>query len=313
METARREPIALRTIVEFIGYAGAAVALTAASNVLGQTASEGVRILFDLITAGVLLAAGWALGGRPEPYPRMQSVFWFVSVLAVADLVGTLLGDVIGGLDGRMVVFVAGLVTAAYSFGLWWMLRRSLQAIALILSGYVAIIALVVPDGGGFIFGPPDLSAVGFVTWLLGGGIFVTGWLGWLTPRRTTLVLGSILALFGPLLFLIGGERIVGEVLSLATAFALMAAGEWIVERSIVGLGIAGTLLVASTIVGNHVEGEGWAIAALAIGLLLLGAAILLARGMWGGPPALETEGSAGPPPPPPPPPPASPPPGAVE
>lgn len=304
MEAVRRDPIGLPTIVEFIGYAGAAVALTAASMVLGDAAGEGVRVAFDLITAGVLLAAGWAVGGRPEPYPRMQSVFWFVSVLAVADLAGTLLGE-IGGLEGRMVVFVAGLVTAAYSFGLWWMLRRSLQAIALILSGYVAIIALVVPEGGGFIFGSPDLSAAGFVTWLLGGGIFVMGWLGWLGPRRTTLVLGSILALFGPLLFLIGGERIVGEILSLATAFALMAAGERFVERSVVGLGIAGTLIVASTIVSNHVEGEGWAIAVVVIGLLLLGAAILLARGRWGGPPAVETEGSVGAPPPPP----ASPPP----
>ncbi|HUG89144.1 MAG TPA: hypothetical protein VMP42_10330 [Actinomycetota bacterium] len=284
MEPARREPVGLQTVVEFVGYAGAAVALAAASTALGGSTNEGVRIIFDLITAGVLLAAGLAIAGRPEPYPRMQSVFWFVSVLAVADLAGTLFGDVIGGLEGRMVVFVAGTVTAAYSFGLWWMLRRSLQAIALILSGYVAIIALVVPDGVGFIFGPPDLSAVGFVTWLLGGGIFVMGWLGWLMPRRTTLVLGSILALFGPLLFLIGGERVVGEILSLVTAFALMAAGEWIVERSVVGLGIAGTLIVSSTIVGNHVEDTGWAIVAVVIGLLLLGVAILLARGTPGGP-----------------------------
>ena len=284
MEPARREPVGLQTVVEFVGYAGAAVALAAASTALGGSTNVGVRVIFDLITAGVLLAAGLAIAGRPEPYPRMQSVFWFVSVLAVADLAGTLFGDVIGGLEGRMVVFVAGTVTAAYSFGLWWMLRRSLQAIALILSGYVAIIALVVPDGVGFIFGPPDLSAVGFVTWLLGGGIFVMGWLGWLMPRRTTLVVGSILALFGPLLFLIGGERIVGEILSLVTAFALMAAGEWIVERSVVGLGIAGTLIVSSTIVGNHVEDTGWAIVAVVIGLLLLGVAILLARGTPGEP-----------------------------
>jgi hypothetical protein len=302
MEPARREPVGLPTIVEFIGYAGAAVALTAASTVLGQTAGEGVRVVFDLLTAAVLLGAGWAIGGRPEPYPRMQSVFWFVSVLAVADLAGTLFGDVIGGLDVRMVVFVAGLISAAYSFGLWWMLRRSLQAIALILSGYVAVIALVVPDGGGFIFGPPDLSAAGFVTWLVGGGVFAMGWLGWLTPRRTMLVLGSILALFGPLLFLIGGERIVGEVLSLATAFALMAAGERIGERSVEGLGIAGTLIVASTIVGNHVDDEGWAIAVLVVGFLLLGAAIVLARGMLGGPPALGAgEGPPALPPAPPP------------
>ena len=110
-------------------------------------------------------------------------------------------------------------------------------------------------------------------------------------------MVGSILALFGPLLFLIGGERIVGEILSLATAFALMAAGESIVERSVVGLGIAGTLIVSSTIVGNHVEDTGWAIVAVVIGLLLLGAAILLARGMPGGPLALHpAEGSAEPP-----------------
>jgi len=69
-----------------------------------------------------------------------------------------------------------------------------------------------------------------------------------------------------------------------------------------VGLGIAGTLIVSSTIVGNHVDDEGWAIAVLVVGLLLLGAAIVLARGMLGGPPALET-GEVPPAPPPAPPP----------
>lgn len=303
MEPTRREPFRMHTLIEFLGYAGAAVALTAASTVLGETVGEGARIAFDLITAAVLFAAGWAIGGRAEPYPRMQSVFWFVSVFAVADLAGALFGDVIGGLEGKTVAFVTGLVAAAYSFALWWMLRRSLQVLALIVSGYVAIIALVFPDPGGFFFflGPPDLTTVGFVTWLLGGGVVAMGWLGWLTPRRTTLALGSIAALVGPLFFLVGGERIVGEVLSLATAFALMAVGEWIGERSVVGLGIAGTLVVSSTIVGNHVQDEGWAIVALVVGLLLLGVAILLARGVLGRPPALEAREVPGEPPPPPP------------
>lgn len=289
MEPVRREPIALGTVVEFVGYAGAAVALTAALTVLGETVSEGVRIVFDLVTGAVLLGAGWAIAGRPEPNPRMQSVFWFVSVFAVVDLAGALFGEVIGGLDERMVVFVSGLIAAAYSFSLWWMLRRTLQALALIVSAWVAIVALVAPGPGTFIFGPPDLSAVGFVTWLIGAAVIVLGWLGWLAPRRTTLVVGSILALLGPLLFLIGGERIVGELLALATAFALMAAGEWLGERGVTGLGIAGTLIVASTIVANHVEGEGWAVGALILGLLLLGGAILFARGV-GGPPALESD-----------------------
>lgn len=298
MQLARRDPISLGTVIEFVGYVGAAVALTAASTVLGQEAGEGVRIVFDLITAGVLLAVGWAVGGRPEPYPRMQSVFWFVSVFAFVDLAGVVFGDVVDGLDERMTVFVVALLSALYAFALWWFLRRSLQALALLLTGYVAIVSLVVPDTvGAFIFGPPDLSTVGFVTWLLGAGLIVLGWLGWMTPRRTTMAVGSIFALFGPLLFLIGGERIVGELLALATAFALMAVGAWLGELSVTGLGIAGTLIVSSTIVANHVSDEGPAIAVLVLGLLLLGAAILVARGIVGGPPALERgEPPAGPP-----------------
>ncbi|HEX6263597.1 MAG TPA: hypothetical protein VF097_12195 [Actinomycetota bacterium] len=298
----RREPISLGTVIEFVGYAGAAVALSAASTALGQEAGEGVRIAFDLITAVVLLAAGWAIAGRPEPYPRMQSVFWFVAVFSVVDLAGVLFGEVIEGLDERMVVFLTALVAALSSLVLWWVLRRSLQVLALILTGYIAIISLVFPDPGDFILGPPDLSAVGFVTWLLGGGVIFLGWLGWLGPRRTALAVGSILALIGPFFFLIGGEEIVGEILALATAFALMVLGSWVEDRGVAGLGIAGTLIVASTIVANHVEDQGPAIAVLVVGLLLLGAAILVARGSIGGPSALE-EGEAPPPPPPAPPP----------
>jgi hypothetical protein len=269
--------VSRETVGEIVGYIGAAVGLTAASIALGASASEGVQVTFNLVTGAVLFGAGWALGGTVGVYGRMRSVFWFLSVFLMAALVSTLLGPVLD-VSAKMVVVLSGLVAAAYSLGLWWVSRRSLQVLAVIISLLVTVIALVFPDLSGVFFEPPSFTGVALVTWLFGGVVIAAGALGLLTPRRTTLATGSIIATLGPLFLLQSDSRVLGEALSLLTAVTLLAAGSWFGELGMAGIGIAGILLASSTIVANHIQEQGLAIVTVVVGLTLVGVAIVLAR-----------------------------------
>jgi hypothetical protein len=158
--TLQRSPfLARETIGEIVGYLGAAAGLTAASIALAGSASPGVQVVFNLVTGAVLFGAGLALRAELEAYRRMRSVFWFLSVFLIGGAASTFLGSILE-LGPKAVAIVSALVSAAYSFFLWWTSRRSLQVIALILSLLATVIALLFPDLGDFLFGPPSFTAV---------------------------------------------------------------------------------------------------------------------------------------------------------
>lgn len=286
--------VSRETVIEIVAYIGAAAGVTAAGIALGESAGTGVQAVFNLITAAVLFGAGWALVSELEVYRRMKSVFWFLSVFAVAGFAGVLFSQAVD--DPKNAVFLTALVVAVYSFGLWLASRRSLQVIALVLSVYVAVATLLFPDTvvG---FDPPDLTALALVTWIFGLAVVAAGALGVLSPRKTTMAIGSVMGIVGPLLFLVNGRQILGELLSLGTAVVLVAVGGVLAERVAVGVGIAGLLLLSAVIVANHVEDQGPAILVVVIGLLLLGGAIVAARAAPGsGWPAATTVPPAPPP-----------------
>jgi hypothetical protein len=290
-------PIRRESIVEVAGYLGAAISLTAASIVLGDSAGDGVQIAFDAITAAVLVVAGVVLTGHAEAYRRMKSVLWFLSVFLVADLASEVFGQADLS-NTRTTIILVGLVAAAFAFVLWLNSRRSLQMVALVLSAYVAVVGLSFqfPGIAGLAFGPPDVSGLALATWLFGWGLVTLGGLGILTPRRTTMVLGAIGAIFGPLLFLATDNDVLGEILAIASAVALIFVSDVADDRAVKGLAIAGLLFVGSAIVQQHVSDQGLAIAVLFLGLVLLAAALATARApggpssppvsAWGSPPS---------------------------
>jgi hypothetical protein len=289
----QRSPYLVReTIGEIVGYLGAAMGLTAASIALGGSSDAGVQVIFNLVTGAVLFGAGAALAEETAVYARMRSVFWFLSVFLLGGMVSTLLGPVLE-LSARTVVVLSGLASAAYAFGLWWVSRRSLQVLALILSLLVTVIAGVFPDVSG-LSGPPTFTGIAITTWLFGGLVIAAGALGILTPRRTTLAVGSVIAVIGPLFLLQGDTQILGELLSLLTAIGLLSAGAWFGELAVTGIGIAGILIASSSIVANHVNEQAPAIIVLLIGLVMVGVAIVLGR--TAGRPAASSDA---PPPPP--------------
>jgi hypothetical protein len=294
--------LALRreSVIEIVAYVGAAGALTAAGIALGESASTGVQIAFDLITSAVLFAAGWALSEDVDIYARMRSIFWFLSVFGVIDLASTLFRDVFDLTTPRTVVGLTALVGVLYALVLWLLSRRSLQAIALVVSVYVVVLAAVFPSPDPLGSGVPDVTVLALVTLGLGLATVFAGLFGFVAPRKTTVALGSIAAIVGPLLFLANGHDVLAEVLSLLVAVFLMGAGDVWEERVAAGLGIAGLLVVTAVLVSTNVTEQGVAILVLVVGVVLLGGAILAARLA---PPAVEAPpASSGEPPLPPPP-----------
>lgn len=282
--TTRPNPAVRReTVIEIVGYVAAAGALTAAGIALGASAGTGVQIAFDVITSAVLFAAGWALSDGVDIYARMRSIFWFLSVFGVIDLASTLFGQVFDVSGSRALVILTALVGVVYAVALWWISRRSLQAIALIVAAYVLVLAAVFPTPD-LASGVPDVTALALVTLALGLATVFAGLYGILSPRKTTVALGSIAAIVGPLLFLANGHDVLAEVLSLIVAVLLIGAGDVWGERVAAGLGIAGLLIVTAVLVSTNVSGQGAAIVVLVLGLVLLGGAILAAR--QGAPPA---------------------------
>jgi len=271
--TVRRE-----TVIEIVGYVGAAGALTAAGIALGESSGTGVQIGFDLITAAVLLAAGWVLDDRLDIFARMRSIFWFLSVFAVVDLASTLLREVFDLSTPRALVIVTALIAAAYALVLWWLCRRSLQAIALIVLTYVIVLAAVFPTPNLALGAVPNVTPLALVTLALGVATVFAGLFGILSPPKTTVALGSIAAIVGPLLFLVNGHDVLAEVLSLVVAVLLIGAGDVWSERVAAGLGIAGLLIVSAALVGTNVTEQGAAIAVLLVALVLLGGALFAAQ-----------------------------------
>jgi hypothetical protein len=263
------------TLIEIAGYLGAAVALSAAGVAL-EDSGTGVQIGFELATTLVLVAAGWALGEGSDVLARMKSVFWFLAVFAVTALVGLFFDEVVD-LGGKSLVTASALVVTVAALVLWWVLRRSLQLVALFGAALVLIGSVVFPDLQ-FLFGQPDITGVAIALWLYGWGVVVIAALGVVAPRRTGVVLGSIAAVLAPLLMQTTGNTVLGQVLALLSAVALVALGDRLGERAAAGIGIAGVLVVSSAIVSDHADDLGPAIVALVIGLVLLGGAIVAVR-----------------------------------
>jgi hypothetical protein len=168
--------------------------------------------------------------------------------------------------------------------------------IALVLTTYTVLVGVLLPNLGAFLLGPPSLTGIAFMTWIFGWVVVAIGVSGLLSPRKTTIVLGSVGAILGPLLLLANGSDVLGEILSIASAIVLVFLGDGIADRAAAGLGIAGTLLVSVIIVGRHVSDQGPAIGVLVLGLVLLAGALLTARAVAG--PVGSTAPAWEPPPP---------------
>jgi len=324
--TAPSNALDLATAAELLGYAGAAISLAAAALVVvnsGSISRTSASITIALAAAG-LLGAGAMLGGsEDERAGRMRSVFWFLSAIAVFELMVLLtIGD--GGGNPKGAITASAAVTAGVAGVLWWWSRRSLQQVALFGAALLTLLAAAFPDLGSFLLGPPDFTPLMIVALIAGTGWFVLGWRGLVQPPRTAMVLGALSASISPLFLTANGDASGSGVLVAIIGAVLIVAGYLVQDRAVSGIGIVGLLWGTSTLVTDLVKtSDAGSFAALVLGLVMVAASILLWRsgravGGFGPPPTappMEPGASPRPPeapaPPEPPPPPEAPPPPA--
>jgi hypothetical protein len=289
------------TIVEFLGYSGTAIALVGTGAVVGAftSGSRVVTLIVSLLLAGALFVAGLIVGGAThDRLQRMRSVLWFLAVGASQSFLGALIEP-----SSKVGFFIVLALTGVVSAALWFLLRRSLQQLAMYGALAGAIIVLTIPDGAfGFLGfgGPPDLAVTGIVMMVLGWAWFAVGSLGLVAPPRTAMVLGALTVL-------LAGLVLSSEIQE--TAFLIMAVGGAILlslgnmrpDRAVGGIGVVGLLIGLAVFFGSVVSGDAGSVIALVAGVGLLAAAIVIGRS-WGAVPGqIATLGDRPPPPPPPP------------
>ncbi len=264
------------TVIQIAGYLGAFAGLAGTVATLEQQADlgkGGVLLALGLVTVVLLLAGMLIDGHSSEAYQRMRSVFWFVSTLTFAEFVSVMVVEVFHVGSFKSSAFLVELIAALYAGALWLYLKRTLQQLSLFnyLGGALAVIFF--PSLGHFLFGPPNLVGAALVLWAFSGVWVYLGVRGAVTPKRTALVLGSLTALVSP--FVMITHETAAETLVLLTAIVLLGVGDRLEDRAVSGIAVAGLVVDAFAIVGDHFSSStGASVTVLIIGLVLLGAAL---------------------------------------
>src|SRR3972149_6407346 len=184
-------------LAEALGYAGAAPAIAA-------------------IPPALALAAGSMLRSKTEPaFRRLMSLLWFLSIGGFAGTAGIIIAEYATDFDEDWVPLVIGLAMLFPAFVLWRLLPAVLQQLALLGGLVVTVMGLfaVVP-------GEPNGTAMALAAWGIGVAWVVLGWRGWPKPQMATMVVGSVVAAYMPVIAAQDHEWLLA--LGIATGAALM-------------------------------------------------------------------------------------------
>jgi len=256
-------------VAEVLGYVGGALAVVAAL-LLGREFWEqlgpAVRVLLLAVVTAAVLAAGAALGDRDGPAGRLGGFLWAVAVLALAGTVGVAAGDLYDVPLDVTALLAAGsaLLLAAV---LWWRRREVLQHVAAFAAAVGTLFAAVGPADDAYRY-------LGPLLWVLG-----VGWIAAAAARRapTGWVLGALAVIAGPLGAGVGREA--WSVVGVLSAAALVVVGVRGHRPWLVALGTAGLFVTVPVAVAEIFEtGPGPLLGLLVVGLVLVGAAVVLTR-----------------------------------
>jgi hypothetical protein len=273
---ARSGRLAGRTplVVEALGYLGGALAIIAgfiAVNQLWPDIPVAAQLTFAGTAAVVLGVVGGAIrtGGDPA-FGRLRSVLWLMSTTCLAAFVNLLAAGVWSFSQAGATVLAAA-VTTAYAAVMWWRRPTPVQHLAMFVAAAVTV-------GSGIAWVDTDHAewAPGLGVWALSALWAIAVHRGHLRPRLTGYVAAAVGLLVGAQLTMAVAA---GHVLALCTVAALLAAGVVLRRVWLLALGAVGVMMVVpETAVRYLPESVGAPLALLAVGLVLLGAAIWLAR-----------------------------------
>jgi len=274
----RPAPRATSLVIEALGYLGGVLITVALSLVVGQywaDLSIGGRLALAGAVTTLLLLAGAAVPRRPTgAAARLRAVLWMAATLGLAAFLGLTGADVFGWPESAVGTFAAG-GAAVLATTLWYLHRQPVLHVAVLAATVATAIAAttLLPD---------DDLLPGVAMWGVGVVWALLSWGGLLTPRRLGVLLGSAVTAFGALIVAAEGW---GSVLAIGTVAALVVIAVLIRDLVLLAVAALGTLNVLPVVVSQFFPGVlSAAMALLAVGLFLVGAAVVTARRRRSGP-----------------------------
>lgn len=267
-------------ITEALGYLGAALAVAALVNLLGEDWPEyplSVRLGVPVVLAVALVLAGWPLRDSQEPaFARFGSVLWFLAVGAGAWSMAVYASEVLEASD-RAVPLYAGLMAALVALPLYWVRRSVLQQLAL----FLGIMTFLINFAQLPMDPPTEGQRTGAVVWLLSVAWLYLGYRGAMEPRLLAYGLGAFGAIQAPM-GIASDEGLValGLLLGLVTSFTLVGASVWLKDNVLLVFGAIGSFLyLLRTIEYFFGDTIGMPLVLLTTGVILLIIAFLAMRG----------------------------------
>jgi len=282
-------------VTEALGYLGGVIILVALGLVVGNVWDEltvGVRLTIVAVAALLLLVAGALIPARlGATGTRLRSVLWVASSASLAALLGLGASEWTAWSDEGVVTFAA-FGAALYSAVLWWVHRHLLQHVAV-------FVALLAGLGTGVSMLPHAGMLPGLAVWGVSVACLAFSWawlaLSWggvLPDRQVGMVLGAVGMVVASAALVSEG---LGVALALATVGALIGLALTFRDLLLLGIGAVGTLMVLPPIMGRYFPGAlAPALVLLAVGVLLVVAAVLTTRRRGDAAPGAEARWATG-------------------
>lgn len=261
-------------VVEALGYLGGAMAIIAGFIAVAQLWPDippGAQAAFAAAGTVLLGIVGTAMrtGGDPA-FARLRSVLWLMSAACLAACTAVLAARV-WHVSGTSTVLLAAAVATGYAVVLWRRTEAPLQHLALFAGAAVTIgagIARVADDGR--MWGP------GLGVWILSVLWGAAAHRGHLRPRTAGYLAAAAGVLVGAQLTM---DVAAGHLLAIATVVALLASGVALQKVWLLAIGAIGVIQVVPQTATRYLPDSLAApLAILAVGIVLLGAALWLAK-----------------------------------
>jgi|SRR5450755_2084657 hypothetical protein len=265
----------LPLVIEALGYLGTVLGVVAGFIAVRQiwpsipaTAEVAAAAFLTvmLLVTGILLRAP----GQPA-FGRLRSVLWLISAGSLAATFGLLVSSHFWDLGPTWGPLLTEAVVTAYAAILWWRSRAALQHLATFAATAALLETAIGRPWPGAI--PAGFGGAWWVLSLIWG---ITVWRGHLIPLAAGYVAAGIGLLVGAQLMM---GHAAGQVLGVATVAGLLAAGVALRRVLVVGFGALGAAVILPQVANRYLPSRaGAAAAVLAVGVIVLGVAIWLAR-----------------------------------
>ena len=261
-------------MVEALGYLGGVLAIVAAFAAVSQLWPDipaSAQLAFAAAGAIALGAAAAVLvtGGEPA-FRRLCSALWFLSTACLAAFTGVLASEV-WGFSPDATTLVLSAPAMVYAAVVWWRTRAPLLHVATFAYTAATIGCAIALAGPGL-----GVWAPGLGVWGLSALWGAAAYRGYLVPRNVGYLVAATGLLVGAQMTM---EVAAGHVLALATVAGLLAAGVVLRRVWVLALGAFGVLVVVPQTATRYLPpGAAAPLAIFIVGLVLLGAALWLAR-----------------------------------